>query len=45
MEKNKVQNDKAQKDDEISNEDLDKVAGGIFDRWGNLKAPLAPKTL
>ena len=34
MEKNKVQNDKIQNvkvqpDDEISNEDLDKVAGGV----------------
>ncbi len=28
MEKDKVQNDKVQPDDEISNEDLDKVAGG-----------------
>ncbi len=28
MEKDKVQNDKVLPDDEISNEDLDKVAGG-----------------
>ena len=35
MEKNKVQNDKVQPDGEISNEDLDKVAGGIVISGGS----------
>lgn len=37
MEKDKVQNKKVQPDDEISNEDLDKVAGGI-----SISLPLSP---